>query len=477
MVKTKLIVRLINLISLLAEMKQKDLFNELILELVKCNSDPNILFSDDFGGMQSSDNFHHIVLSKKAMTLINAYSDTLYANFRKKDKVDFRAFDSVVRREVTNYVTSSEFKTETIEENRKILQDCIEKKFKDIENTTIIHHFPASTLKFNIESPLNLGVVHIRTIEQWLNSIDFSPDLFSLYNKNTTNADWKKEVTDCLKNNLDIEQIGDIAHAVYSTVKETNSIVSIEVSGYEPQLSRKFAKQICKVALDMVSLTLGDQRVFYNNILQLERVPSLGYGEFTETNGYLNLPSSGLSKVFLPGMDAEQYTHIERLLSEMIEPYKFIINGVLNPESVICPNLVSKWVFALNWYAEGMRESNDAIAVAKLASCLDTLSASGRLAGIKEVLRNVYDCDDDHILFGERELNPITIHTFVKRFYDDGRSRILHGTLKNMLESFEVDRNRLENIARRVLLELANRLYVYKGEDTEKAFRTMKYNQ
>ena len=385
-------------------------------------------------------------------------------------------YGSVVCREVANYVTSSDFNIEIIEENRKTLRDCIERKFEDIENTTITHHFPASTLGFNTESPLSLGVVHIRTIEQWLDSVDFSPDLFSWYNKNATDTNWKKEVTECLKNNLDIDQLSNVAHAVYRTVKETNSIISVEISGYEPQLSKKFAKQICKVALDMVSLALGDQRVFYNNILQLERLPSLGYGEFTEKNGYLDLPSSGLSKVFLPGMDAEQYKHVDRLISGMMHSYTFIINGLVHPSTVPCPNLVSKWVFALNWYAEGMRESNDAIAVAKLASCLDTLSSSGKLHGIKQVLRNVYECGDEHILFGEKELNPITIHTFVKRFYDDGRSRILHGTLESMLESFEADRNRLAQIARWVLLELANRLCVYKGEDTDKAFRTMKYD-
>ena len=45
-----------------------------------------------------------------------------------------------------------------------------------------------------------------------------------------------------------------------------------------------------------------------------------------------------------------------------------------------------------------------------------------------------------------------------------------------MLESFETDRNRLAKIARWVLLELANRLCVYKGEDTEIAFRSMQYD-
>lgn len=457
-------------------MKQKDLFNELILELVKCNFQEKMDFQKDFGGMQTSDNGQPIFLSKQAATFINTFSQVLYDNFRQKGKIDYQVFNQVVTKQIANYVTSSDFNIETIEENRKTLQDRVEKEFEDIENTKIIHHFPAATLNLNIEKSIILGCVHIHSIKNWLETVDFSSETKQWYKSKNNNELWKNDVLNCLENSLPENEIDGLAEAVYHTVKNSNSIISVEISGYEKKLSEKFARQVCKTSLDMLSLILADQRVFYNNVLQLERLPSLIYGEFTEKNGFLNLPSSGISKAFLPPLEDKDYEHIKSSIERMLNPYSFIINGLVHPTTVNCPNLVSKWVFALNWYAEGMRESNDAIAVAKLASCLDTLSSSGKLAGIKQVLCNVYECEDDHILFGEKELNPITIHNFVKRFYDDGRSRILHGTLESMLESFEADRNRLAKIARWVLLELANRLSVYKGEDTDKAFRIMKYD-
>lgn len=457
-------------------MKQKDLFHELILELIKCNTQDNLDLKNDFGGMQTSDNGHHILFSKKAATFINTFSQVLYDNFRNKDKVDYRAFNGVVTKQIANYITSTDFNFEHIEENRKALQDCIEKEFEDIEDRKITHHFPASTLSLNMEKTIVLGCVHIHSIKNWLDTVDFSSETKEWYKGKKNNEEWKNDVLSCLEKSLLETEIDGLAKAVYQTVKNSNSIISVEINGYETKLSEKFARQVCKASLDMLSLILADQRVFYNNVLQLERLPSLNYGEFTETNNYLNLPSAGISKAFFPQLEDKDYEHIGTLIEEMLTPYSFIINGLVHPTTVSCPNLVSKWIFALNWYAEGMRESNDAIAVAKLASCLDTLSSSGKLRGIKQVLCNIYNCDDDHILFGTKELTPITIHTFVKRFYDDGRSRILHGTLESMLESFETDRNRLAKIARLVLLELATRLCVYKGEDTEIAFRSMQYD-
>ncbi|MCX5466257.1 HEPN domain-containing protein [Acinetobacter nematophilus] len=458
-------------------MKQKDIFNDLILELIEINNNQKIDFKDKFFGSISADNGRSVFLNRNASSLLNNYIKNLYENYSNKNRVDFRTYERISEREIANTITSDRFQTNNIDEAIKSIRTRIDEKFKDVETIKTTHHFPATTFISKFKKSIKIGGISIRSLEQWLHEVDFSPDLFTWYEKNASeDKSWKLEVLEGLKKELEVEEMSDVAKTVYQIIKNNNSMVSVEIKGYEPILSEEFARQICKAALDMISLTLSHQSVFYNNILQLERLPVLNYGEFTENNGYLNLPSSGISKLFVPIFDEEQYDHAYDLINEMLEPYSFIINGILSPEITKYPILTSKWVFALNWYAEGMRESNDAIAVAKLASCLDTLSSSGKYAGIKQVLRNVYNSDDSYCLFGDKDLNPITIHTFVKRFYDDSRSRILHGTIKNMLESFADDRNRLADVARWVLLDLANKLSVYDGDDDEKAFRTMKYN-
>lgn len=476
MQRAEFIVSLIRHDFLVLEMKQKEIFNDLVLELIKINNNQEIDFNGNFFGSIRADNGLSVIFNKKASSLLNNYVETLYENYSNKNRVDFRTYERVSHREIANTITSDSFETNDIDEAIKSIRKKIEEKFKDIETIKTTHHFPATTFIDKFKESIKIGSIYIRSTEQWLQEVDFSPDLFTWYEKNASDKSWKLEVLAGLKKELEVEEMSDVAKTVYRTIKNNNSMVSVEIKGYEPVLSEKFARQVCKTALDMISLTLGHQSIFYNNILQLERLPVLNYGEFTENNGYLNLPSSGISKLFVPVLDEKQYDYAYDLINQMLEPYSFIINGVLNPEIAKYPILTSKWVFALNWYAEGMRESNDAIAVAKLASCLDTLSSSGKYKGIKQVLHNVYNSDDNYCLFGDKDLNPITIHTFVKRFYDDSRSRILHGTVKNMLESFADDRNRLAIVARWVLLDLANKLSAYDGSDDEKAFRTMKYD-
>lgn len=455
-------------------MKQAELFHNIVDGLIECNSEEGLDLINDFGGIQTSDNGNNIFMSKKIAKLLFEFSKIEYSNFSKKEKIDFKTFNEFILKEVANCISSNNFCSDNIEEYRKIIKDKTFENFNKIDQFKYNYHFPATTLLRDI-SPLVIGPVHIYSLKDWINTVDFPTEIKEFFRGNLNNEEWKINVIKCLEKKLDEKELDGIAKFVYHTVKNSNSILTVEIKGYEKKLSEKFARQICKSCLDMLSLIVADQRVFYNNVLQLERLPALNYGEFTSSNGFLNLPSSGISNVYLPPIDEENYYHLENLIDEMLTSYTFILNGLVDPECIKFPKLISKWVFALNWFAEGMRESNDAIAVAKLASCLDTLSSSGKNVGIKQIICNAYNCEESHILFDSESSKPITVNSFVKKFYDDGRSRILHGTLENMLESFEVDRNRLAKIARDVLLEFANRLCVYKGEDNEKAFRTMKY--
>ncbi|MDC5554827.1 hypothetical protein OHX01_17290 [Acinetobacter baumannii] len=102
------------------------------------------------------------------------------------------------------------------------------------------------------------------------------------------------------------------------------------------------------------------------------------------------------------------------------------------------------------------------------------MSHGSKISGIKQLLRNIFDREDHNILFNIEGNQKITIHEFAKRVYEEGRSRILHGTIDNLLESFQADKERLIYAGRIVLLECAERLSQYDGEDSEHAFKTMK---
>ena len=146
------------------------------------------------------------------------------------------------------------------------------------------------------------------------------------------------------------------------------------------------------------------------------------------------------------------------------------VGGLLDPEHPH-PQLASRWATALDWYAEGQRERNDAIALAKIGTCLDVLASGGKLAGILKLLTNLLDVAEDAAF--TRGTKKTTLKAVAKDIYNSGRSQILHGTRHDRMESFESDRGSATYLARFALLDAALRLETYTGPDEAEAFLTM----
>jgi hypothetical protein len=133
--------------------------------------------------------------------------------------------------------------------------------------------------------------------------------------------------------------------------------------------------------------------------------------------------------------------------------------------------LINRWATALDWFAEGSREKNDAIAVAKIATALDVLACVGKFGGILSMLENLFSITDNTQVIGGE--SPKTLRQLVKKIYDDGRSKILHGSYANRLESYAELRVPAEYVTRIALLESVIRLKSYNGDDKNTAFRDM----
>jgi len=123
--------------------------------------------------------------------------------------------------------------------------------------------------------------------------------------------------------------------------------------------------------------------------------------------------------------------------------------------------------------ADGHREPDDAIAVAKLGSALDTLSAGGKAGGITALLENLLGiAKTDPWIQGPRGVQ--NLGQVVSDVYDSGRSQILHGTHYQRLKRFEELRELALLVVPQALVEAAMRLCTYTGPDTDNsAFRKM----
>jgi hypothetical protein len=245
---------------------------------------------------------------------------------------------------------------------------------------------------------------------------------------------------------------------------------SHRVGVYNINFSRKLARLVVKTALDATSLGFGAPECFHQQALHDERLPPVGSNSLVETNGFLWFPGSSLGKR-IPTLDLQRVKQGLADMTPMLQAFGAVLEGLAEPSTHKHPKLASRWATALDWFGEGSRESSDAIAIAKLGTCLDVLSCGGKNAGIRDMAVHLTGVSaKTQVVNGGR---PRTLEQLVKDIYDDGRSKILHGTYHDRLESFATARQQAAYLARALLIESAVRLQKYSGSDDDRAFKTI----
>ena len=230
------------------------------------------------------------------------------------------------------------------------------------------------------------------------------------------------------------------------------------------------ARLVCKTALDAISLGVGARECFVQQALQDERLPPVGNHSLVETDGFLWLPGIDLSRR-IPGITPQRIRQALKDMAEILQAFAAILEKLVNPSIHQHPNLANRWATALDWYGEGCRESSDAIAVAKLGTCLDVLCCGGKKPGILKMVVHLTGVPEaTEVVTG---ILPRTLRQLVEDIYEHGRSQILHGNHYDRLESFATERSQAAYLARITLIEAAVRLQHYSGPDEDSAFRTI----
>lgn len=310
------------------------------------------------------------------------------------------------------------------------------------------------------------------TREQWIDSVEFHPVIIDRYqNQKNENLEWKSTVHDQLKSPNSSSNLSGISQDVWRSIKDAPSILKVFVPGYELELSKQVAAIVSKSALDAISLLFLRQECFHQQWIYGDRVlPKGGTYSMVETGGYLNLPGWSLGP-HIPISDISDIcTHVQKNSQYTLAVGSFL-GSEIDPNLGKCPNLSKRWLTALNWMAEGCREVNDAVAVAKLVTSLDILSCGGKAGGILEMLTNLLEISEGHKVITSPASK--TLKKVVDEIYGEGRSQILHGTRFDRLEYFGQIRSNAFYLTANALAEAAIRLFEYSGPDLEKAFYTM----
>lgn len=412
--------------------------------------------------------------TRKAREALWQFSSTLHQNRpRNLPKIELDGYEKIVRQAVADMHAADEFSG--FYESGKggpldKLKSLIEERLANVANEHT-HYFPAWTLGMECAAPFSLGPVKFLSRTDWINSVDFPQQGKDHYlNQPEANHRWKEILKDALQKPNDGTPIEGLANAVYRAVAGCPALVKVTVRGYELKFSRKLARLVGKTALDAVSLGFGAPECFLQQALQEERLPPVGSNSVVETNGFLWLPGSSLGQR-IPSQPPQRVKQALTDMAPILPAFAAILEGLVDPSNHPHPNLANRWATALDWFGEGNREASDAIALAKLGTCLDVLCCGGKNDGIRAMVVHLSGTSEEtQVIRGSR---PRTLKQLVKDIYDHGRSQILHGTHYDRLESFSAERQQAAYLARIALIESALRLLNYHGLDEDKAFRTI----
>jgi hypothetical protein len=425
----------------------------------------------DFVTAQNGDQRH---FTKTARAALSAVAAILHENDTGISSViGLREFETLIRQSVADLHANGELNAGNLDGPdgaRTKLGDQVRLTLSAIR-LEFTHYFPAWTLGMEKEHPFVLGPVTFMTRDRWIDSVEFPQNAIrNLRGLPEENAKWKESVKEALRKSANDVDLNGLAKPIYSAIRKCPSVLKISVNGYEKILSRKVAEIVCKSALDAVSLLFGGNEFFHQQALGDERLQPFGSNSILETDGYLWLPGTKSG----PRVRHVDYPSVRDHLgknAEALAAFGRILNAILDPSSSKHPNLSKRWATALDWMAEGSREANDAVALAKIASSLDVLACGGKFAGILGMLVHLRKVDATTTVVKGR--SPRTLQQVVKDIYDNGRSQILHGTHFDRIKSFEAWRSHAAFLAGLALMECALRLDKFTGVDGDKAFRTM----
>lgn len=470
-----MIISTVSVIDLEENMGLRDDLTDLVEKLNHIHSTTfNWSEERDFPDYFTAKNGAHVHFTTAARKATQKISETLYAN-RPADsiKIELSNYGKIIQQLVADLYAEDEFSNFSATGDMDVigkLKALAEERFPPSDQI-YTHYFPAWTVGFERLAPLKLGPVTFWNRTDWINAVDFPPRGKEEYlNATEANLNWKSLLIEALQRPKAEVELDGLAAPMYTAISTCPALLGITIKGYEKDLSRKLAKLVCKTALDSVSLTLGASEFFYQQALAEERLPPVGSDSIIETNGFLWLPGSSLSKR-IPILSGKLLEKASDDIAPILPAISSILEGLVSPNAHSHPKLAHRWATALDWFGEANRESSDLIAVAKLGTCLDVLACGGQNAGICEMIVNLTGKSRDTIVVnGDRQR---TLQQLVKEIYDDGRSKILHGTHVDRLKSLARERHQAAHLAKIALLECALRLPHYSGIDSDKAFRTM----
>jgi hypothetical protein len=445
------------------------------LDRTHTNGSPNEHAFDTnvFSAFCTAESGQQITFTTRATDLVRSVSRTLYDNAPDlAQRVDFEAYYYIVRRSVADCFVTCQASTQTTHDDQnyvRVIRAGVDSAIEKL-HTEYTHYFPAWTFGLEASQPFSVGGVNFQTREAWLDAISFPDDVTPPFKPNTKlEYDWKLRVHSALQQPAEGHTLNSLERDVFNFIRDCPSVLTVTVVGSELGLSKQHARFVCRTALDSLALLFNGGGQHAQIALHDEPLPPIHLIRMISTNGKLWLPSTSNK---LRGWTADDHSRntIPETEKVLLNAYSKIIDTLLKPTAHPAPNLANRWATALTWYGDGCRERSDAVALAKIACSLDILANGGKYREILNMLVNLTGIAPNSIVIRQTQT---TMEKLVKRVYDEGRSRILHGTHVDPMMSFTDLRNHATTLAGWALRGCVTRWSHYTGADEDNTFRSI----
>jgi hypothetical protein len=122
--------------------------------------------------------------------------------------------------------------------------------------------------------------------------------------------------------------------------------------------------------------------------------------------------------------------------------------------------LIDRWINALHWYGQALREPSDFMAIVKYGCAMDILTgAGGNLTKMVECIAAAFGCETDVVVDGR------SLGDDVNRVFNEGRSALAHGTHFGLLAENRDERALANSPVRQLLLAFTEPLAEVVGEN------------
>jgi hypothetical protein len=410
--------------------------------------------------------------SRKAQDSVSALAERLFndrATYREAMRVG--EFAQLLRSCIADLHADGLFGSVPVEGRAqlKLLERELDDRVQGIR-LAFDHQFPAMTLRLEEKGPFQVGPVDIRSVTTWLESVSLSERGYQHHGIDP-NSNWKAELIEALRavTRTSRPEVPEHLRTFMDALQGCDAIVGVAVLGLEQNYSREVARMVARTAIDGVSLLSGiGRKAFSQQTLSDERLQPLRLNSIVVFDGKHWVGGKWAPRAIpsrTAGLRAEIFEN-EKLYASLCD----VVGCLLDSRSHTHPQLAMRWAAALEWYAEGCRESSSSLAVTKLAAALDVLTCGQTARGITEMLANLLGRSASDSVF---EGTPDDLTQIVQAIYGGGRSQLLHGNQVDRRVAFDAERAQAEALGHMALVSLLDRLASYAGPDDESAFIAM----